>query len=73
MIYPSAVALLTLRKQRLPCENKVDLKKSKSEADLEILAKINLFLEQNIRNPDLKNNFMTSESLSDLKISSQVS
>ena len=51
--------LLTLRKQKLPYEHKTDGKKSKGEADLEKLAKIHLFLEQVVNNPDLKKNLLT--------------
>ena len=65
--------LLTLRKQKLPCEKKPDLKKSNGEADLKKLARIPFVLELIVRNPDLKNNFLTFRmGWSDLKKPSQV-
>ena len=45
--------LLTLRKQKLSCENKRDLKKPEADENL------HCFLELIVRNLDLKNNFLT--------------
>ena len=58
---------MTLRTQKLPCGNKADLKKTKREADLKKLAKIPFVLGAVVRNPNLKNNFLTFRKVSDLK------